>query len=58
MPTVTDNAFAQGLIPVKEIGISFTPSNSTDTVTPGLTNGQLTFGGIDPSAFIGDITFV
>lgn len=54
VPTVTDNAFAQGLIPTKEIGISFAPSNSTDAVT----NGQLTFGGIDPNAFIGDITFV
>ncbi|GJE98860.1 A1 family peptidase [Phanerochaete sordida] len=58
VPTVTDNAFSQGLIPVKEIGISFVPTNSTAAVDTGVTNGQLTFGGIDPSAFTGDITFV
>ncbi|EKM61875.1 uncharacterized protein PHACADRAFT_248776 [Phanerochaete carnosa HHB-10118-sp] len=53
VPTVTDNAFSQGLITSKEVGISFTPSNQTTA-----TNGELTFGGIDSSKFVGEITFV
>lgn len=51
---MTDNAFSQGLIPSKEISISFAPSNSTSPVA----NGHLTFGGIDTSAFTGELTKV
>lgn len=53
VPTVTDNAFTQGLLASKEVGISFAPATSESDP-----NGQLTFGGIDPTKFTGDITFV
>ncbi|TFK89412.1 acid protease [Polyporus arcularius HHB13444] len=53
VPTVTDNAFSQGLIDAHEIGISFQPTTSV-----GNLNGELTFGGTDPSKFTGPLTFV
>ncbi|EMD36748.1 hypothetical protein CERSUDRAFT_51190 [Gelatoporia subvermispora B] len=53
IPTVTDNAFSQGLISAHEVGISFEPT-TTDTST----NGELTFGGTDSSKFTGSITLV
>ncbi|TBU57604.1 family A1 protease [Dichomitus squalens] len=53
IPTVTDNAFSQGLIPAHEIGISFEPTSSLDN-----TNGELTFGGVDTSKFTGPLNFV
>ena len=53
VPTVTDNAFLQGLIPNKILGISFEP-----TTTLNATNGELTFGGVNPSKFNGEIEFV
>ncbi|KAL7284878.1 hypothetical protein ACG7TL_002192 [Trametes sanguinea] len=53
IPTVTDNAFTQGLIPAHEIGISFAPTQSLE-----VTNGELTFGGIDESKFTGPLNFV
>lgn len=53
IPTVTDNAFSQGLISSNSVGISFEPttSNTSD-------NGGLTFGGINESKFVGEITFI
>ncbi|EMD36747.1 hypothetical protein CERSUDRAFT_123806 [Gelatoporia subvermispora B] len=54
VPTVTDNAFSQGLISAHEVGISFEPTSTTDPFT----NGELTFGGIDSRKFTGPITFV
>ncbi|KAI0649630.1 acid protease [Trametes meyenii] len=53
IPTVTDNAFAQKLIPEHLVAISFEPSTSAESV-----NGQLTFGGVDPSKFTGELNFV
>ena len=53
VPTVTDNAFAQGLLASKEVGISFAPTTSTSDP-----NGQLTFGGVDTSKFTGPLTTV
>ncbi|KAH9934559.1 family A1 protease [Epithele typhae] len=53
IPTVTDNAFSQGLISAHEIGISFEP-----TTTLGNTNGELTFGGVDTTKFTGTLNFV
>lgn len=51
--TVTDNAFAQGLIDESLVGISFEPTQSLE-----ITNGEIIFGGVDDSKFIGDIHFV
>ncbi|KAI0760884.1 acid protease [Trametes elegans] len=53
IPTVTDNAFSQGLISAHQIGIAFAPTQSLDT-----TNGELSFGGIDESKFTGPLNFV
>ena len=53
IPTVTDNLFSQGAIPAHEVAVSFEP-----TTQESVTNGELTFGGIDPSKFTGAITFV
>ena len=46
-----DNAFSQGFIDADMIGISFQPTGSADPVT----NGELTFGGIDSSKMTGDL---
>ncbi|KAI9070304.1 family A1 protease [Trametes sanguinea] len=53
IPTITDNAFSQGLIPEHLIGISFEPTTSLDNA-----NGELTFGGTDSSKFTGRLEFV
>ncbi|KAI0672026.1 family A1 protease [Trametes maxima] len=53
IPTVTDNAFVQKLIPEHLVAISFEPSTSAESV-----NGQLTFGGVDPNKFTGELNFV
>ncbi|KAJ7486176.1 acid protease [Mycena galericulata] len=53
VPTVTDNLFKQGTIPVESIGISYVP-----TTTASATNGELTFGGTDSSKFTGEISYV
>ncbi|KAJ7673530.1 acid protease [Mycena rosella] len=54
VPTVTDNLFKQGTIPVESIGISYVPTTSTTDAA----NGELTFGGTDASKFTGDISYV
>ena len=54
IPTVLDNAFAQGSVKEKKIGISFEPSTGDGTTT----NGELTFGGTDKSKFTGSLDFV
>jgi cathepsin E len=54
VPTVTDNLVQQGTIKENVIGIYFQPSNSTFSID---VNGELTFGGVDATKFIGDITY-
>ena len=49
---VTDNLFSQGSIPENLVAVSFAP-----LTTAPETNGELTFGGIDPSKFTGSIHF-
>jgi len=44
--------FNQGQIPADNLAYSFAPSNQTSNI-----NGELTFGGVDPSKFTGNVTF-
>ena len=53
VPTVLDNAYSEGLIDTEVVGISFEP-----TTEVSVTNGELTFGGIDSSKYTGDIAYV
>ncbi|KAI0642333.1 aspartic proteinase from Irpex Lacteus [Trametes meyenii] len=53
IPTVTDNLFSQGHISTDQVSISFEPTQSVTIV-----NGELTFGDIDTSKFVGAINFV
>ncbi|KIP05512.1 hypothetical protein PHLGIDRAFT_74133 [Phlebiopsis gigantea 11061_1 CR5-6] len=50
IPTVTDNLFEAGIIGAKQVGISFEP-----TTSESITNGELTFGGVDTSKFNGTL---
>lgn len=50
VPTVTDNLFELGIIGAKQVGVSFEP-----TTTESITNGELTFGGVDTSKFSGTL---
>ncbi|KAG2098285.1 acid protease [Suillus discolor] len=52
VPTVMDNALKQGLIKHQIFGISFAPAKTSSD-----TNGAITYGGIDPAFYIGDITY-
>jgi cathepsin E len=50
---VTDNLFHQGLIQKNQVAVSFEPTNSFPTV-----NGELTFGGVDPTKHIGKLDYL
>ncbi|KAI0279607.1 acid protease [Russula aff. rugulosa BPL654] len=50
--TVTDSLFAQRAIERHLVAVSFEPTTSGSDV-----NGELTFGAIDPTKYIGDITY-
>ncbi|KAI0826845.1 acid protease [Trametes gibbosa] len=53
VPTVTDNLFAQGTIENDSIGIFYQP-----TTESGALNGELTFGSVDTTKCVGDVSFV
>ncbi|KAI9441945.1 aspartic peptidase A1 [Lactarius psammicola] len=53
IPTVTDILFSQGIITTNLFSVSFEPTTNTS-----VKNGELTFGGTDPTQFTGTITFV
>ncbi|KAM5546209.1 hypothetical protein V8D89_000335 [Ganoderma adspersum] len=53
IPTVVNTAFAAGSIDANLIGISFEP-----TTSESVTNGELTFGGVDTSKYTGALTYV
>ncbi|KAH8080683.1 acid protease [Cristinia sonorae] len=53
-PTVTDNLYDQGIIAKPFVGISFQPTNDAAESR----NGELTFGGVDESKFVGEMNFV
>ncbi len=52
IPTVLDNGFNKGLLNAYGVAISFEPTTSESDI-----NGELSFGGVDTSKFIGNITF-
>jgi cathepsin E len=52
VPTVTDNLFKSGAIPSNLVSVSFEP-----TTAKFVKNGELTFGGTDPTKFTGSITY-
>jgi hypothetical protein len=52
IPTVTQNLYTQGIISEIVVGISFEPTN-----TDNATNGELTFGGTDPTKYTGTIAY-
>lgn len=52
--TVTDNLYKQGMIKENVVAVSFEPT--TGTTSASVTNGELIFGGVDSSKFIGNIT--
>ncbi|KAF9970209.1 hypothetical protein BGZ75_002404, partial [Mortierella antarctica] len=54
IPTVVDNMYNQGQIGAHEFGISFEPITESDATQM---NGQISFGGVDPSKFTGNITY-
>ncbi|KIM81522.1 hypothetical protein PILCRDRAFT_8583 [Piloderma croceum F 1598] len=55
VPTVTDNLYKQGSIPIDLVSIAFAPTTvENDNTTVGL----MTFGGTDSTRFIGDIEYV
>ncbi|KAH9057463.1 acid protease [Lactarius vividus] len=54
VPTITDNLFKQGTISTESIGIFYQPSTSASAVS----NGELTFGGVDTSKTTGDVNYV
>jgi hypothetical protein len=47
VPTVLDNLYTQGTISTESLGIFFQPTTQAGSVT----NGELTFGDIDPSKY-------
>ncbi|PIL28539.1 transporter [Ganoderma sinense ZZ0214-1] len=53
VPTVTDNAYSQGLISTEVLGISFSPASSGSSVT-----GALDLGGADSSKYTGSMNYV
>ncbi|EKM57087.1 uncharacterized protein PHACADRAFT_160625 [Phanerochaete carnosa HHB-10118-sp] len=53
IPTVTDTAQTDGVISSREVGVFFAPTTSSDS-----NNGELTFGGVNPSKFTGSLNYV
>ena len=52
-PTITDNLFIQGKIQKNQVAVSFAPTNSSPTV-----NGEMTFGGVDYTKYIGKLSYL
>jgi cathepsin E len=53
IPTVTDNLFNQGKIQQNLVAVSFEPTTPAQVI-----NGELTFGGTDPTKYTGEITYM
>lgn len=53
IPTITDTAASEGIIPAAILGVYFAPPTGQDTQ-----NGEVTFGGVDTSKISGNVTYV
>ncbi|KAG6834482.1 hypothetical protein H0H93_009407 [Arthromyces matolae] len=53
IPTVIDNAYEQGLISSKILGLYFEPSTEQEVENWG----EVTFGGFDKAKIVGDLTY-
>ncbi|KAF5380686.1 hypothetical protein D9757_007042 [Collybiopsis confluens] len=56
VPTVTDNAYKQGLISTEMIGISYQPSQAEGG--GNMANGSLMFGSVDKTKITSEVTWV
>ncbi|KAH8557088.1 family A1 protease [Umbelopsis sp. PMI_123] len=54
VPTIIDNAYSEGLISTKVLGVYFAPISGSSTTS---NNGELTLGGVDSSKYTGSITY-
>jgi hypothetical protein len=54
VPTIVDNAYSQGLISSKVLGVYFEPISGSATTS---NNGELTLGGVDSTKYSGSITY-
>ncbi|GAB5592013.1 hypothetical protein Unana1_06913 [Umbelopsis nana] len=54
VPTIIDNAYSQGLISTKVLGVYFEPISGSATTS---NNGELTLGGTDSTKYTGSITY-
>jgi cathepsin E len=52
IPTVTDNLYKNGTIPYDIFSVSFEPTNQSY-----FENGEITFGGTDPTKYIKPLTY-
>ena len=53
IPTVTDTLFREGVISRNLVALFFQPTSPTSA-----TNGEMTFGDVDPSKYTGHITYL
>lgn len=54
VPTIIDNAYSEGLISTKVLGVYFDPISGSATTS---NNGELTLGGTDSTKYSGSITY-
>jgi cathepsin E len=52
IPTVTDNLYKNGTIPYDIFSVSFEPTNKSFAE-----NGEITFGGTDPTKYTEKLTY-
>ena len=54
--SVTDNLFSQGALDKNLVAVSYAPAAGASPGS-GLTNGELSFGGVDQFKYTGSITY-
>lgn len=51
-PTLTDNLWSKGIMSADVVSLAFAPTNAINTI-----NGEITFGGVDSTAYTGALTY-